>query len=221
VDAAYVDRAAAPAGRVHVVVFDGDAIARVGIATILAEDSSIWVVGSEDNLERAVTRVRMSRVDTMVVGLARDTSVSRLETACADPLAVGVPVLLLADDPTVALTIAARDIGAAGLISKRLGPNAIRGAVHAVSAGAVVFPRAAPRPMFRLPSGREREIIASVRQGRTNDEIAAQLGLSARTVASHLRRCFARYGVASRTELAMLAMEQRWELSTSAGAAKG
>jgi len=48
----------------------------------------------------------------------------------------------------------------------------------------------------------ERRVAALVAEGRTNQEVAAALFLSERTVASHLTRIYAKLGVRSRTELA-------------------
>jgi hypothetical protein len=45
--------------------------------------------------------------------------------------------------------------------------------------------------------------VALVAQGKSNKEIAAVLGLSVKTVASHLSRLFARLGVTNRTQAAM------------------
>ena len=47
-------------------------------------------------------------------------------------------------------------------------------------------------------------------RGASNDEIAVGLGISIKTVESHLRRLFGRDGVLSRTELAMLAVREGW-----------
>ena len=46
--------------------------------------------------------------------------------------------------------------------------------------------------------------------GSTNAEVGARLGLSEKTVESHLRRLFERYGLQSRTELAVLALDEGW-----------
>ncbi len=59
-------------------------------------------------------------------------------------------------------------------------------------------------------SERELEIIRLVSEGLTNREIAAQLFLSPNTVKVHLRNVFSKTGVASRTELSMLAIQEGW-----------
>jgi len=47
-------------------------------------------------------------------------------------------------------------------------------------------------------------------KGRSNDEIASDLGISRKTVEAHLSRLFARAGALSRTELAIRAERERW-----------
>jgi non-specific serine/threonine protein kinase len=62
----------------------------------------------------------------------------------------------------------------------------------------------------RRPSEREVEVLALVAAGTSNEEIAQALVLSLKTVESHLRRLFDRYGVLNRTELAVLALREGW-----------
>ena len=57
---------------------------------------------------------------------------------------------------------------------------------------------------------RQWEVLGLVREGLTNDEIAARLGVSPKTVESHLRRLFERHHLASRTELAARALRAGW-----------
>ncbi len=47
-------------------------------------------------------------------------------------------------------------------------------------------------------------------RGRSNDEIASELGLARKTVEAHLTRLFVRFGVATRTELALKAEREGW-----------
>jgi len=59
-------------------------------------------------------------------------------------------------------------------------------------------------------SDRERDVLRLVVDGASNDEIGGRLGISSRTVESHLRRLFERLAVASRTELAARALREGW-----------
>ena len=54
------------------------------------------------------------------------------------------------------------------------------------------------------------QVLALVCDGASNDEIGARLGVTEKTVESHLRRLFDRYAVLSRTELAVLALREGW-----------
>jgi DNA-binding NarL/FixJ family response regulator len=76
----------------------------------------------------------------------------------------------------------------------------------AFSASALGAFRTAPR----RPSDREIQVLGLVGAGASNAEVAATLGVSEKTVESHLRRLFDRYGVLSRTELTVFAISERW-----------
>ena len=63
---------------------------------------------------------------------------------------------------------------------------------------------------LRRPSDRELDVVSLVARGASNEAIAQELVLSMKTVESHLRRLFSRYGVTNRTELAVLAVREGW-----------
>jgi two-component system response regulator DesR len=108
---------------------------------------------------------------------------------------------------------AAFEAGAAGYVGKAEPVATLLDAVRAVAAGETVFPPVtlvALRDAPRRPTDREIQTIRLLAGGATNDEIAMHLGISIKTVESHLRRLFGRYGVLSRTELAMLAVREGW-----------
>ena len=105
------------------------------------------------------------------------------------------------------------EAGGAGFLSKALDLAVVLEAVRTVAAGGTAFSaraleaaRQAPRP----PSDRECSVMAGVAAGRTSDEIGHELEISGRTVESHLRRLFDRYGVVSRAELVVLAASEGW-----------
>jgi DNA-binding NarL/FixJ family response regulator len=108
---------------------------------------------------------------------------------------------------------AAFERGASGFLDKSIDPVEILAAVREVAGGGTAFSgRAldAARDAPRTPSGREQQILDRLRRGSSSDEIGKDLGISTRTVESHLRRLFDRYGVFSRTELTVFAIQQGW-----------
>ena len=89
--------------------------------------------------------------------------------------------------------------------------------VRAVHAGQVCAPpelrRLVAKPSF---SQREKEILALVATGRTNQEIAAQLFLTESTVKSHLASAFEKLGVRSRKDAAALLLDPEEGLQQTA-----
>lgn len=190
-------------------------VAAVAAAVDAATD--LVLVGTADTLDDAV--VLAGRVDVLVsdVQLAGHAEGLTLLERLHDPAVIGglgpPAVLLLSGFDQPSLIRAAIDRGAAGYLVKTADTTEILAAIRTVAAGGTVFTAAAlasSRTAPRRPSDRELQVIDLVAAGATNAEVAAALGLSEKTVESHLRRLFDRYGLLSRTELAVLAIEEGW-----------
>jgi DNA-binding NarL/FixJ family response regulator len=103
---------------------------------------------------------------------------------------------------------AALRLGAAGFVVKTAPTAELLDAIRGAASGGLHF---GVRPGNGVSlSERERQVLHAVIDGASNDEIGARLGISARTVESHLRRLFERHDVASRTELASRALREGW-----------
>ncbi|HEX7473059.1 MAG TPA: response regulator transcription factor [Candidatus Limnocylindrales bacterium] len=129
-------------------------------------------------------------------------------------------VIVVSATRTPSLVRAAIELGASGYLVKTADVDEILLAARTVIAGGTWYRTAdlqasasAPRP----PSGRELGVLDLIVGGLTNDEVGLRLGLSVKTIESHLRRLFDRYGVASRTELAVLALREGWVGSGGTG----
>lgn len=127
--------------------------------------------------------------------------------------AAGCGAIILTSFDRSSLMRAAFERGASGFLDKRADMTAILEAVRTVAGGGTAFSakaldaaRYSPRP----PSEREVGVLRELQRGASSDEIGVRLGISPRTVESHLRRLFDRYGVVSRTELAVLALSEGW-----------
>ena len=178
-------------------------------------------VASADGLELAgrgrtlagalelIARVDVLVCDVQLAGHAEGLRVLDAARAAPHPPAV----LLLSGFGHGSVLRAAIDRGAAGYLDKGAEMATIVDAIRTVAAGGTVFRAAdlaAARAAPRRPTGRELDVIARVVAGSTNSEIAAELGLSEKTVETHLHRLFDRYGLLSRTELAVLAIDEGW-----------
>lgn len=127
--------------------------------------------------------------------------------------AAGCRAIVLTSFDRASLMRAAFERGAAGFLDKASDVDEILRAVRVVAAGGTAFSASAldaARSTPRAPSDREIAVLGALAAGASSDEIGARLAISTRTVESHLRRMFDRYGVVSRTELAVLALREGW-----------
>jgi DNA-binding NarL/FixJ family response regulator len=161
---------------------------------------------------RAAIGAAAGAIDVVVsdVQLAGEAEGLRLLDAMP---ADGPAVLLLSSFDQPPLIRTAFERGAAGYLIKTSEVAEILDAVRTVAGGGTAFSAAmlrAIRSAPRRPSDREVEVLGLLCGGASNDEIGVRLGVTEKTVESHLRRLFDRYGVLSRTELAVLALREGW-----------
>jgi two-component system response regulator DesR len=195
------------------IVDDHPAIA-AAIATAIVAEPDLELVGTASTSAEALTLVAEARPDVVVCDLwlaGEPVGLDVVVTLATRPHGPRVLVLSGFDQPS--FLRAAFEAGAAGYLSKAAPVAEIVDAIVAVSRGETRFPDVTLRALRdapRRPSQRELAAIRLLARGASNDEIAVGLGISVKTVESHLRRLFGRYGVLSRTELAMLAVREGW-----------
>ncbi len=200
-----------------VVIDDHPAIASaIGAAIRDRSNAEIELVGAATTIAETTELVALAGPDVIVCDLWIDGAPAGLEllasiTDGGGPHTPRVLVLSGLDQPS--FLRAAFEGGAAGYLAKSSPVETIVETILTVARGGTSFPAStlsALREAPRRPSARELGAIRLVACGATNDEIAAGLGISIKTVESHLRRLFGRYGLVSRTELAMLAVREGW-----------
>jgi DNA-binding NarL/FixJ family response regulator len=198
-----------PKAPIRVLFLDDDR----GVAEVTKEalaSRGIEVIGLTSTVEETVARAASERPDLIVA----DIDISR-------GLALGLPAKLPADGPPVLwysghdqhYRVAAARAGGAGYVSKRAGFDELVSAIRRVADGEVTWLQAdiqAARNAPRPPSAREMQVLAGVAAGRSNKEIASDLGITERTVESHVRRMHDRYDVSNRIELVRLARRSGW-----------
>jgi len=186
------------------------------LAAVTAAASSregIRVVGQAADVDAAVDLLERVRPDVVVCDVWLGGQPGGLQLVKRFGGGRGPRMLMLSGFEQPSFLRAAFESGAAGYLSKASEIDEILDAVEAVATGETRFPAvtlSALRNAPRQPSARELEALRLLARGASNDEIAMGLGISIKTVESHLRRLFGRYGVLSRTELALLAVREGW-----------
>ena len=201
----------------RVGIVDDHPAVLAAIATAVQAAADLRLIGAARTGDEAMELA--SKVDVLVcdMNLAAGAEGLQVLRAVHDPRAsrghAPPAVLILSGYGYLSLIRAAIDGGAAGYVDKSADVHEIIDAIRTVGAGGTAYSAAALigyRDGRRRPSEREIQVIAHVVDGATNAEIAAALGLSEKTVESHLRRLFDRYGLLSRTELAVLSIDEGW-----------
>ena len=122
-------------------------------------------------------------------------------------------VLVLSSFTNTQYVSAAISLGAQGYLLKTAPIEDVTDAVRTVAGGGSWFSAAQLRAAgkgFVTLTARERQVVELVMTGCTNDEIAARLKVSPKTIEAHLSRLFERFDVVSRLELGLRAEREGW-----------
>jgi len=197
---------------IRVILADDHAVVRKGIRDFLEEAGDIAVVAEAPTGDEALALIREHRPDVAVLDIQMPgrTGLEVTRAVRAEQLPVGVLILTAYDDDPFIMT--ALQAGANGYVLKSAEPEEIVAAVRAVREGqSALDPQIMRKVMAHLTGGpppgtiealsaRELEVLRLAARGFTNKAIAAQLGISDRTVQGHMANIFGKLGVASRTE---------------------
>jgi DNA-binding NarL/FixJ family response regulator len=208
---------------IRVLLADDHAVLRAGLRLLLNAQPDLAVVGEAADCPEALGQVRALKPDVLTLDLTMPGggSVKLIEQLRKECPQIKVLVLTMHDDP--AYLRAALAAGAAGYVVKTAADAELINAVRAVCQGRIVVdvgaakapgPPAAPGPSrpsrpagFSALSTREREVFTLLARGHTNQEIAAALFLSVKTIETYRARIAEKLGLRSRAELVRYALE--------------
>jgi DNA-binding NarL/FixJ family response regulator len=200
------------ADRIRVLVVDDHPVVRQGLRTFLDLQDDLTVVGEAADGDSCVAVAAALDPDVILLDLKMPggDGVHALRGLRAAGSTARVLVVTSFTEPSAVLP--AVRAGAAGYVYKDVDPAALAAAIRAVHAGHVLLHpdvarllTAAEPPPAHL-TGREREVLGELARGRSNREIARELGMSEKTVKTHVSAILAKLGVQDRTQAALYAV---------------
>ena len=194
--------------RIRVIIADDHAVVRQGIRHVLEDVPGLEVMAEAGDGEEVLGLLDEHTPDLLVLDISMPGKTG-LEVAAelrAEGSEVGILILSMHDNPEYVLE--AVRVGADGYILKDVGPAELREAIETVHAGKEYFTdrvthqlsvglreeleRERKKSRLDQLTGREREVLLGVANGRTNREIAEEFGISPRTVETHRERVMAK-----------------------------
>jgi two-component system, NarL family, response regulator LiaR len=203
---------------IRVLLVDDHAVVREGLRTFLELQEGIEVVGEAEDGEQALAEAERLRPDVILMDLVMpvlDGVGAMRELRQKLPACRVIVLTSFAEDDRLLPAIQA---GAAGYLLKNVQPKELARAVRAAHAGeALLDPSIAARLVEAIaqPAGeeprdeltpREREVLELIGRGLSNKRIALELGVSEKTVKTHVGHLLHKLGVADRTQAALHAV---------------
>ncbi|MFE7447629.1 response regulator [Streptomyces chartreusis] len=211
---------------VRVVLADDQTVVRAGFRALLDLTDDLVVVAEAADGLQAVEVVRLTRPDVVLmdVRMPGADGIEATRRIAADPALDGVRVVMLTTYRIDAYVFEALRHGAAGFLLKDLEPDELRAAIRTVAAGQSLLapavtrsvveefarlkgPEAAGADRLAVLTEREREVMALVAGGLSNEEIGRALLMSPLTAKTHVSRAMTKLGARDRAQLVVLAYE--------------
>ena len=214
---------------IRVLLADDQALIRAGFHVLIDAADDLQVVGEALDGSQAVDLARTERADVVLMDI-RMPGVDGLEATrriSADDDLAGVKVIILTTFESDEYVYQAIRAGASGFLVKDTEPADLLQAVRIVARGDALLSPSVTRRLItdlatrpdRPPPGarrlealagltmREREVLALVAEGLSNDEIAGRLYLSPLTSKTHVSRIMTKLGARDRAQLVVMAYE--------------
>jgi DNA-binding NarL/FixJ family response regulator len=216
---------------IRVAIVDDQALVRMGLRTLLETEDDLDLVAEAGDGRAGVAAARRTVPDVVLMDIRMPVldGLAALREITADPALARIRVIMLTTFELDEYVFAALRAGASGFVLKDADPDELVRAVRVVAdGGSLLSPSvtrrvierfamappgraalgwSAPHPELDRLTDREREIVAWVATGRSNDEIAAELVVSPATVRTHVSRAMVKLGARDRAQLVVVAVQ--------------
>ena len=217
--------------RIRVLIVDDHAMVRRGMRDFLDLHDDLEVVGEASDGDGALDAAAELHPDVVVMDLlmpGMDGIAATAELKARHPSMEVVAITSFIEEDRITAAIEA---GASGFLLKDAEADDLAGAIRAAHAGEVYLdPAVAGIVARRMRAGatqrasgqdgdtavgrltvRERDVLACLARGLSNQAIATELGMAERTARTHVSNILAKLGLTSRTQAALFAVEHGLE----------
>lgn len=207
---------------VRIVIADDHGVLRAGLRAVLNQRRDLEVVGEAGGGEEALRLVETLQPDLLLadVSMPGPDGIQIARALKAKGSSTKVLILTVHDDSEILRE--ALHAGACGFVVKRALASELLNAIDAAVRGDIyVHPslthallqdeaKEQPRPRgpYETLTPRETQVLGLIARGYTNSQVAAELGLSVRTVEGYRSNVMGKLGVRSRAELVEWAIAQ-------------
>jgi DNA-binding NarL/FixJ family response regulator len=210
---------------IRVALADDQALVRAGFRALLNAQDDIEVVAEAADGDEAVRVAREHKPDVILMDIRMPGTdgLAATATISADPALADVHILILTTFEEDEYVFEAIRVGASGFLVKDTEPAELVHAVRVVARGDALLSPGVTRRLIAefatkakkvqspttldVLTEREREVVALVGEGLTNDEIAARLVVSPATSKTHVSRAMIKLNARDRAQLVVLAYE--------------
>lgn len=212
--------------KIKILIADDHPIFREGIHRVLEQEPDLEIVGEAGDGEEAVQIAKGCSADVALIGIIMPKLNGIEATKQIKDFCPNVAILMLSAYDDDEFIVKSMKAGAAGYLLKSIHGQELVTAIRTVREGeSVLHPSIMSKVMRRLAfdsdditlrerpedlSEREIEILRLATRGLSNQEIAANLNLSLRTVQAYFTHICRKLRVGSRTEAVLLGLKEGW-----------
>lgn len=204
---------------IKVMVVDDHPIVRSGLRSMLLAFDDLQLIGEAGSGEEILALCRETVPDVILMDIVMPGMDGIAATRAVLDQNPELKIIALTTFPDEDLVQNALEAGVVGYLLKNTPIDGLADAIRSARAGKMVLASEATQALVAAMtqkeelgsdlSDREREVLAHVVQGLSNNEIANLLAISPATVKHHVSACMSKLGSANRAQAAAMAVEYK------------
>jgi two-component system invasion response regulator UvrY len=206
---------------IKILIADDHAVVRKGLKQILADTPDLSVVEEAKNGNEVLSKVRQNQYNVVILDISMPGKNGLEVLKELKRLKPKLPILVLSMHPEEQYAVRVLKAGAAGYITKESAPDELVAAIRKVSTGgkyitsslaeklAMELESDSIKPLHKKLSNREYTVLCMIGNGKTVNEIAAELNLSVKTISTYRSRILEKMQLKTNAQLMRYTIQNR------------